>query len=292
MSGFQHRRLDVAFALGKGTFGEDGTQNTVTLSGLRVSVAIVKPGAPNYSEAQIRVYGMRLSDMNQLTMLGKPLDYSRLNHIAVSAGTDGGPMAIAFQGNIQQCWADMNSAPQVPLIVHAVDNGELAMMPIPATSYKGPVDVATAMAGLARQAGLSLENNGVSVMLDNSYLSGAVGEQIKSVAEHAHINHIIENDKLIIWPMDGVRGGLIPLISPETGMVGYPAFTAGGLVIKTLYNPTILFGAQIEVKSELTPACGLWRVNYMSHDLEADTPGGQWFTTMVCDLNFRLASTS
>lgn len=285
---FVRRRLDIAFSLGEGQFGDTGSQNTVTLTGLRASINVVKVGI-SLASAEIRIYGMTLSDMNRFTTLGKPVSRAYQNSIAVSAGVAGEATAIVFQGIISAAWADLNSAPEVPFIVLARDGGMLATKPIPATSYKGAVDVATIMAGLADQLALTLENNGVSVMLTNPYLAGDAYAQIRWVAEHAGINFTIENEAqgkgtLAIWPKGGSRGKAAVVVSPETGMVGWPAFTMDAIFVKVLFNPTILFGSQVEVRSELTPACGFWTPVQINHDLESETPNGQWFTTMMLNI--------
>src|SRR5579862_7611956 len=142
---FIHRRLDVAFALGEGSFGEDGTANTITMSGLRVSASVVKAGGTGVTNAQIRIFGMKLADMNKLSTLGKPVMQDRRNSIAVSAGVAGGGMSLLFTGNISQAWADLNSSPQAAFIVLAFDGGNFATMPIPANTWKGSIDVATIM---------------------------------------------------------------------------------------------------------------------------------------------------
>lgn len=297
MSGFKHRKIDVAFTLGEGAFGETGTENTVTLTGLRVSISVVKAGGIGFTQAEVRVYGMDLSDMNKLSTLGKPVIQDRKNSIGVSAGDVGGAMSVVFQGNIRQAWADFNGMPNVPFIVLAFDGGLLATKPLPVNSYSGDVDVATVLAGLCQQLGLTLENNGVSSIVSNPYLHGSAADQIRDICGHSipRINYILENvgsagGKLAIWPADGIRAGAVPLIAPETGMVGYPAFTENGIVIRTTYDPTVIFGAKIEVRSDIKPACGFWQPFSVAHDLEAETPGGAWFTTLQCNTFGHLTS--
>jgi hypothetical protein len=70
------------------------------------------------------------------------------------------------------------------------------------------------------------------------------------------------------------------LISPETGLVGYPAYTGQGIALRTLYNPSVGYGSEINVESILTPACGTWVVNRLAYDLESKVPDGNWF----CDI--------
>jgi hypothetical protein len=49
-----------------------------------------------------------------------------------------------------------------------------------------------------------------------------------------------------------------------------------------LFNPTLLFAGQLNVTSSLLPACGIWNIYSMSHNIESITPGGDWMTTASC----------
>jgi hypothetical protein len=75
------------------------------------------------------------------------------------------------------------------------------------------------------------------------------------------------------------RAGDPVLISPETGMVGYPTFVSPNIVVKALFNPNVKYQGLIQVQSELTPACGMWKVIKLDLDLEASVPHGKWFLT-------------
>jgi hypothetical protein len=128
--------------------------------------------------------------------------------------------------------------------------------------------------------GLNFENNGVQVQLSNPYLSGTARTQAQTVAQHAGIEWIIDNGTLAIWYPGQARGGVAPLISPSTGMVGYPAYTSQGILVRSIYNPSIGYGHKIEVVSDLQDACGEWVINSLSYDLESMVPHGKWFATM------------
>ena len=69
-------------------------------------------------------------------------------------------------------------------------------------------------------------------------------------------------------------------VSPSTGMRGYPAFTSSGIEVTTLFNPTLQYGGNIQVESQLTPACGTWNIYNLAHELESEIPSGKWFTTL------------
>lgn len=256
----------------------NGTQaDTVDLNGLRVSAVVTKTGAYSQGNGQIRIYGMHLSMMNQLSTLGQSLSVQRRNTVELSAGPAGGVLALVHEGTIRNSWIDFDSAPDVSFCIDSFSAGYTAMKPVPATSYKGSVDVAVVLAGLAKLAGMGFENNGVSVILSNPYFPGTALDQIHSAVRAANISFIIDSRTLIIWPKGGSRNGLIPLISPDTGLVSYPRFDPQGIVLRTLFNPGVNYGQQIQVQSEMTPACGKWVVYGIAYDLESQTPGGSWF---------------
>ena len=140
------------------------------------------------------------------------------------------------------------------------------------------------MAGLATQLGLQFENNGVQGVISDPYLHGTIRDQIADLAAHIPCNYVIEADKVAIWPLNGVRGGAVPIIAPDTGMVGYPLRTQNGFSVTTLFNASINFGGAIQVESAITQANGQWAVFSLTHDLEAEVPGGKWFTTIDCNL--------
>ncbi|MFP3813716.1 hypothetical protein, partial [Bacillus sp. SIMBA_005] len=61
---FTRKRIDLTITLGEGQFGDDGA-NTVTLTGMRVQSMITIPGGESMASAQVRVYGLPISMMNQ-----------------------------------------------------------------------------------------------------------------------------------------------------------------------------------------------------------------------------------
>lgn len=284
-STFARRHIDVTFKLGKGNFGESGS-DTVKVTGLRASADVVKTGEKAQSFLELRIFGMTLDTMNKLSLLGKPLlaGFGRDNTIQVSAGSDGTGMGQVFSGTINQAWVDPNSMPHVPFTVTAYSGLESALKPIPPSSFNGPADVAVIMSGLASKMGVRFENSGVSVILSHPYLWGTAYSQAQQAKDAAGIEMIIDEEVLAIWPKGGTRNGTAVKISRDTGMVGYPTFTEKGIVVTTLFNPNIVYGTKIQVETDLTTAAGQWGIISVIHNLESETPGGQWFTHMQASI--------
>lgn len=261
-------------------FAESGT-NTVTLPPLRATAKIVKAGTPSLGEAQIQIFGMTLSLMNQLSTLGQVIQLIPRNTVTVQAGDEGGAMSTVFVGTVLQAWADFDAAPTVPFYVVAHTLGAETVATLAPTSVRGSADVAGIMQGLAGAMNCTFENSGVNAKLSNPYFYGSPRWQANACAEHAGISWFVDDTTLAIWPKNGSRNGDAPLISPETGLVGYPSFMNYGLALKTIFNPLIRFGAKVQVQSSLKPACGEWVVNSLSHDLSTQMPKGDWFSSMT-----------
>lgn len=273
---FAKRRIDLTFTLGEGDFGEGGA-NEVKLSGLRVLTQITKAGGPSMGTAQVQVFGMDLAKMNKLSTLGQRPTTVRKNTITIDAGDEGGPMSTVFIGNITNAWFDGAASPNVPFQVLAHVGGFDAVNSIAPTSYRGSVDVATVLSGLATKMGKSFENNGVSVQLTNPYYTGSARDQALQAVKEAGIQwNGLDENKLAIWPAGKSRGGAIPLVSKDTGMENYPAFTSQGIQVTSLFNQSIGFGSKIKVESILDGANGEWVVYALSYRLDAQIPRGKW----------------
>lgn len=281
---YSQKAITLTVKLGKGTYGESGF-NTVTLSGLRVEAllsAAIRNSALSVVDknAEVRVFGLTLDQINQLTHAGTDIS-AAANTLAVSAG-DATGMTTVFSGNVYQAFPDMRM-PDSGFVFLASGSVLLQMKPAAPSSYSGTADVATVMGNLASQAGLGLENNGVNVKLSNPYFSGTIGQQIAACAYAAGIYCTVDDVKgvLAIWPKTGYRAGAVPVISPETGMIGYPQFQVAGVRVRTLFNPEIYQGEQVQIQSQLTAASGIFSVFRVDHNISAQLPEGPWETEIL-----------
>lgn len=280
------RQISLQFTLSSGdgqqkTFAESGT-DTVKLDGLRVSARIVKAGGLSMGSLNARIYGMTLSLMNQLSTLGIRFNTVPRNAITVSAGDVLSGMTTVFVGSVQNGWADFGSAPEVPFVIEGKVGLPDNIQSAKSTSYNGPVAIASAMASLANQMSLHFENSGVTGNVDSPYLWGSLRNQAQQLADAAGISWTIDNGTLAIWPKGGKRNGQIPLLSPQTGMIGYPSYTEQGVLVRSIYNPSIGIGQQVKVQSSLGPASATWTVYNLEYELDAFMPHGQWSMNVYC----------
>lgn len=277
------RQIDITFQLGKGAFGEDGISDTVTLQGHRVQTAITGIIGPGMGVANVRLFGLKPTLWQQLASLNQAAEALRRNRLVISAGDAGEALATVFNGQITLSQYDANAQPDTALNVTAHAGLLEAVKPAQARSYPGVTRADVVLYNLAQEMGLAFENGGVDAVFAKLYLPpSSPREQVERVVQAAKAEFVIDGQTLAVWPKGGSRGGLIPVISPDTGMVGYPNYstsTSGGwLSVTTLFNPNIRIGGVVEVQSSLKVANGKWVTHDIRHELDAEMPGGHWFT--------------
>lgn len=275
MSSFSHKKLDVKLALANGAF--NGDNNILELSGLRVVLEAKKVGTMGLgTKARIKIYGMSQSDMNRMSLLAWNQAQVQKNVIVVSAG-QGRQMTEVFSGQIVQAWADYSAMPEVPMVFDAIPGFYEQLQSAPPTAYQKPFSVAAAMATLAGQMGYMLDNNGVDKTIRRASFRGSLMEQARRLAEMADIALIVQEGTLIISPKGVPMPGDVPVIAPDTGLIGYPAFAKNGISLSCVFSPSIKFQSLISVETDIEPAKGEWIVTSLSYTLESEKPGGPWF---------------
>ena len=267
--------LKFDFNLSHGQFSSGGG-NTYSSIGLRSSASIVKAGGLSQGALEFAIYGLPLSVMNQLSTFGEVLTLVGRNTVTVSAGDDPSSLSEVFSGNITSAFMDGNAQPEVAFRGEAFVTGEIAVKPTPTTTQEGQIDAAGMLQTLAQVAGLTFENNGISVKLTNPHYSGSILQQIEGICTDAMCEHVVDKGVLAVWPSSGQRPGTTD-IRPGKNLVGYPSFNSQGIVLKALFDPTLNYGATINVTSQIDSACGPWVIHHLVYELEAETPKGNWF---------------
>ena len=293
---FARKILRLTFTLWQGNFAGSGT-NTLTVSGLRTQCRINTAGAPSGSKLSLAVYGLTLSQMNDLSTLGIKYFTQAVtpNSITVEASSDGGQsFSTVYIGEIYNAFADLQGMPDAPLRVDTNSTGLANVATANPSTING--SVAPILGTLAQTAGLTLDNSAnVNAPARNFYLYGSAMDQIREICNAYNIGCAVEKKTLIIWQKGSYRAqSNIPIVSSATGLVGFPSFADGGLILKTLFNPAIEFAGLIQVFSSLLASIGAERLatvdlppnggNYfvteLDHQLDSWVPNGQWFSTI------------
>jgi hypothetical protein len=271
-------KLTLTLRDGVEVFTAEG-DNRLSTDGLAVSCNIAFGNGSITPTAQIVIHGLALSKMLKLMRVQWNTMQSLLNTVRIEVGEQGSPLIVAYEGNITQATIDANAAPDVPLVITSqmavYENMKVAEPYI--TPKDQDIDVADIISELCQKMGYEYENNGVSKIVVNYTLEGSDLDKIKQLCIECDIDLYVENKLIAICPKGGARLIKIPVISPSSGLIGYPVPDIKGVSFSCLYDPSIRFGGIITIKDSIIDVCNAdWRLYGYTAQLEANIPNGKW----------------
>lgn len=270
------KTIRTTIILGEGEFS-DGT-NTRVIEGLATTVDIEKAGLPDKNTAKVKIANLNLAEMEQLTFLAfRPLQ-SRKNKIMIEAGEKGKELSVVFKGDITSSFPDFTTAPDIFLNIEAMAAGWSMQMNTSPTSVDGEAEAPKLFEQFANEAGYGFVNNGISATVKNTTFVGSPPQKAEQLAKEINCELIIDDENYIIQDWGQTQGDAV-VISPESGLIGYPSFTNEGISCKSFFNPALKFGGQIRLESVLPRATGFWKITKLNHALSAYT-SGEWSSSV------------
>lgn len=255
--------------------------NTLVVQGLRTTVQCSFGNGLAMPTANVKIWGLDLNSMNKLTSVKWLVMGVQNTIVKIEAGDDEDNLETVYMGNISFAYPDFSAAPDVALCIESHMAIYHQLNPVVPTSYKGGTDVAKIMEDLAKQMGMKFENNGVTAQINDKYLAATAMEKARIVAKDADIDMYLDVGVLAICQKGKPRGLQTPVISPSSGLIGYPIPDKTGVQFKCLYDKLVRFGAIVEIQDSVVEQCnGQWRVVGLTINLDAELPSGQWF----CDV--------
>lgn len=255
--------------------------NTVTIEGMRTIVEISSGGGAVIPSARVKIYGLNQDTMDKLIALKWRLVQRLKNEITIDATDENGNYVTVFHGSIFSAIPDYQEAPNVAINIEALTNGYLFKNPTPAISRKGVYRVYDIVKEICEPIEFALEpedGTSITATIENPYLTGSDLEKIMSVCDQTSVKYYIENKKIILTNKDEVRKNKIAILTPKTGLIGYPIPTDIGIICRCLFDPNVIFGGVIKVEDSLVKmANGYWRVYGLRLTLESELEQGRWF---------------
>ncbi|MBS4773137.1 MAG: hypothetical protein KHX55_02540 [Proteobacteria bacterium] len=275
---FTKKIVEVRITLTSGTFS--GSANTKIIRGLPVKVEISNPGFPAMSSATISISGINQDDLEALTFLAfRPLTYAQGNILSVYGGDEETGLSLAFMGNIVTSVPNYNAAPNVTLEIEAMAGYYAKLLAVPPYTFKGSIPVASVLQDICEQAGLVFVNEGETKSILNPYLKGSPLQKIITLANSYNLNIALTGETVTLKSSQG-NNRVVTVLNSNSGMIGYPDFTANGIRVKSEYLPTVNVGDFIKVESAVPKATGLWSIISINHSLGAHMDDAPWFTTI------------
>lgn len=274
-SSFVPHRLQVRLTLDQGSFAGGGNSKIIDHLAMRVSVD--KLGPPDFAKASVTIFGMSLSEMEQLTTLAFEPFKTKRNYINIYAGDDVTGLSEIFAGSITEAQGDLSGAPETQFKINAEVGFWGRVTAQGPTVINGTQDVASFIAEQAGKAELTFTNEGVNAKIKDCVFNGSPINQARQAAEQVGADLVIDDSEMILLPKNGNRQGDAVLLSPSSGMLGYPVISGDGIEVKTVFNPALRFAGLFVLESIVPKASGTWRAIKLSHKLSANDPSdGSW----------------
>lgn len=280
---FNRKRIRLTLKLnGKDEIFTSDNQNKLSAVGLRISADVTFGYGSPAPYARIRVYGLPQETMNKLITAKWQNVKALRTLITIEAAEGDGDFAQVFSGGIFMALPEYSEAPNVSIVIEAMSAVFESKLATAAESYEGVHSVAEIIEGICQRIGFSFESNGVNAVVDNAYLTGSDLDKIRWLCANTDLDLYLGNNSVAITPKGAARKIKIAVISPDTGLIGYPIITNIGATFRCLYDPSIQFGALVRVKgSEIEMCNGDWRVYGMRAQLETEMDSGRWFMEIV-----------
>ena len=264
-----------------------GNNNTLQIEGLRAVADIVYPGPPAFPTANVRIFGMKPSDMQALTgLIFQTLQYQR-NSIQIEAN-DGSGWTTVFEGQIITGVTDFSGMPDVAFSIFAQTLGFDLLNPATPSSFPAAASVEDVIRTIALKMDppRQLINNGVTAVFPGaSYFPGTPADQLRAAIAKAKIIQYPDRPGVVEIGAPGVPRNVPSIVlSPTLGnLVGYPSLDSVNLIgVVAVFNPSLRFGALLTIKdSQQLAANGTWIIYDCTHSLSSLMPDGPWFTRMT-----------
>ena len=279
------RQLQCEFTLISGVFKQGF--NTKSVKNNTVNAIVQKSMTTNFTNsANITVYGMNKSDIGALTTLGyAPLKF-QANKVKLYAQYSIDKPKLCFSGFIVRSWADF-SDPSRPTHFECHETYQDSLDSVDAINVNGSSSVPDIFNNIAGKLGLSLQNNGVTGIINNLILTGSNIDQLKQLSKQCDVNCVVDNGKLKIAPNTSSLSNEIASINRDSGLLSYPTIDAYGVKFRIRYNPVVQLGQYIKLDTSIPlpkqAKSGKWFVYDMQSSL--NNRHENWYTDLKCSYN-------
>jgi hypothetical protein len=281
------RQLQCELILQSGQFNQGGNvklvNNNIITSGVSTINATVHTSlSSNFTNsADVIIYGMNESDIAALSTLGYAALKYELNGLNLYANYSDQQKSLCFSGYIVRAWCDF-SDPSRPMHFECQTTYQDALGDVTPTSIKGSVGVVDLFSKFASSLGYSLQNNGVSGLLNNPIFTGSPIDQLKKLSKQTSTTCVADKGILKIAPFRYSLSNLELSINSESGLLSYPTIDAWGVKLKIRYDPTLQIGQYIRLETivPVPKATGRWYVYDMQSTLS--NLHEPWYTELKC----------
>ncbi len=194
---------------------------------------------------------------------------------------------ILFRGSIQpRGVVTKNTMPERSTTITCVDGRRLWRDTKTAVSYPQNTTVAVVVQDILKAA----TAQGFAIAPGNTYPPdsfpqgftawGRWRDTLTQILFPRQFAWTVQDRTIYVGPQSSLNPGTVPLITPQTGLVGSPDRTAKGVNFSAVLDPRIRPGWGVQIQSQFVT--GLYRVVVREH--MGDSDGIKWLTRVQCEV--------
>lgn len=277
---YSKRSIRFEFVSEPSPFDKSGN-NKITISEARATVSFQSSGNLFGTQVSVNLFGLGMELMASLSSKAMGLFGSDTERISMKIFV--GDTAV-FSGYMTSSIANMNSVPNTSLMITATANADLQNKPASPFSFSGPTPVKDVINAICKSGGYSPVMVGLDgLVVTNPHYEGSVFDQLQALCDAMSISMSVMPPAISFWPQNSVKDDVIPLISPEHGLIGYPIFSNGGLMFQTQFSTLLTTGRNVQIQTSLPHASGTYRLTSVTHELSSWLSDGPWHSICIAN---------
>ncbi|EOH6202492.1 hypothetical protein ACMAUW_004977 [Citrobacter farmeri] len=277
---YNQRSLRFEFTNEASSFDEKGN-NTISISEVRSTVSFQSAGNLFGTQVNVSLFGLSMELLASLSSKAMGLFGSDTERISMKIYV--GDTAI-FVGYMTSSIANMNTVPNSALMITATANADLQNKPSPPFSFNGATPVTSVITAICKAAGYSPYITGLDgIVATNPHYEGSIFNQLEKLCDDFEIAMSVASPTITFWPQNEKKDDVMPLISPEYGLIGYPIFSNGGVMFQTQFSTLLTTGRNVKLITSLPHASGTYKLTSVSHELSSWMPDGPWHSVCIAN---------
>lgn len=282
---FSVKQLRFTFVLDKDNPARfQGNNNTLQITGLRATADIDYPGPPSFPTANVRIYGMKPSDMQALTGLTfGVLTYTRASMQIESNSGNG--WTTVFVGQLVTSVPDFEQMPDVAFQITAQTLGFDLLNPATPTSFPSSASFDQVLRTIVLKMSLNYSSVGITGTFPAAtYFPGTPPDQLRTATQKAGLVYYTDIPGLVEIGLPGAPRSITKqVVTPQNGLVKEPTLNSVNLIgVVAEFNPSFRFGAPLEIQgAQQLSANGNWVIYDCKYNLSSLMPDGPWFARMT-----------
>lgn len=275
---YSKRSLRFEFVNETSSFDESGN-NTITISEARATVSFQSAGNLFGTQINVSIFGLGIEMLAALSSKAMGLFGSDTERISMKVFV--GETAI-FSGYMTSSIANMNAIPNAALMITATANADLQNKPASPFSFNGATPVPDIINAICNAAGYKAYITGLDgLVVTNPHYEGSIFTQLESLCNDVNVAMSVAPPSISFWPQDSTRDNVMPFISPEYGLIGYPIFSNGGLMFQTQFSTLLTTGRNVQIETSLPHASGVYKLTSVNHELSSWVNDGPWHSICI-----------